>query len=318
MIQKRGRKMKKTGKIILLLSMILFIFPWVAEAKLPLKVRDKDSQVKKVEEMLSKLGYEIRWVDQEFGYETLRAVKEFQANEKLPVTGVVDKRTWERLEKISKNTTKVQSDFRDDEQLKLKDKDPRVKILKQELVKMGYNIRWVDEEFSYETERAVKSFQKEKNLDETGIVDKNTWESLWGRGKPRILTQGGGFTINPKANMIVQEAKKYMGVPYVFGGATPAGFDCSGYIQYVFRKADHELPRTADYQFFKGTIVGRSNLREGDVVFFESYEPGPSHNGIYVGNGQFIHASSSRGVMISRLDESYWASRYLGARRMIN
>ena len=166
--------MKKTGKIILLLSMILFIIPWVAEAKLPLKVRDKDSQVKKVEEMLSKLGYEIRWIDQEFGYETLRAVKEFQANEKLPVTGVVDKRTWERLEKISKNTTKVQSDFRDDEQLKLKDKDPRVKILKQELVKMGYNIRWVDEEFSYETERAVKSFQKEKNLDETGIVDKNT------------------------------------------------------------------------------------------------------------------------------------------------
>ena len=310
--------MKQTGKIILLLSMLLFIFPWVAEAKLPLKVRDKDSQVKKAEEMLVNLGYEILWVDQEFGYETLRAVKEFQTKEKLPATGVVDKRTWERLEVVSKNTKKVQSDFRDDEQLKLKDKNPKVKILKQELVKMGYNIRWVDEEFSYETERAVKSFQKDKNLDETGFVDKNTWESLWGRGKPRILTQGGGFTINPKANVIVQEAKKYMGVPYVFGGATPAGFDCSGYIQYIFRKAGHELPRTADYQFFKGTIVGRSNLREGDVVFFETYEPGPSHNGIYVGNGQFIHASSSRGIMISRLEESYWASRYLGARRMIN
>ena len=297
--------------------MLLFIFPWVAEAKLPLKVRDKDSQVKKAEEMLVNLGYEILWVDQEFGYETLRAVKEFQTKEKLPATGVVDKRTWERLEVVSKNTKKVQSDFRDDEQLKLKDKNPKVKILKQELVKMGYNIRWVDEEFSYETERAVKSFQKDKNLDETGFVDKNTWESLWGRGKPRILTQGGGFTINPKANVIVQEAKKYMGVPYVFGGATPAGFDCSGYIQYIFRKAGHELPRTADYQFFQGTIVGRSNLREGDVVFFETYEPGRSHNGIYVGNGQFIHASSTRGIMISQLDESYWATRYLGARRMI-
>ena len=119
--------MKQTGKIILLLSMLLFIFPWVAEAKLPLKVRDKDSQVKKAEEMLVNLGYEILWVDQEFGYETLRAVKEFQTKEKLPATGVVDKRTWERLEVVSKNTKKVQSDFRDDEQLKLKDKNPKVK-----------------------------------------------------------------------------------------------------------------------------------------------------------------------------------------------
>jgi len=116
---------------------------------------------------------------------------------------------------------------------------------------------------------------------------------------------------------ITDTALKLVGVPYKWGGTTSKGFDCSGLVWYVFDKNAVHLPRTADVQYKAGKIVKRDNLQQGDLVFFTTYEPGASHTGIYLGKGKFVHASSSRGVMVSNLADNYWKTRYFGARRMI-
>ncbi|AEY67826.1 C40 family peptidase [Clostridium sp. BNL1100] len=120
-----------------------------------------------------------------------------------------------------------------------------------------------------------------------------------------------------RAAAIISTAKNYIGVPYVWGGTTPSGFDCSGYTKYVFGKHGISLPRTAAEQYNVGSYVSKANLKAGDLVFFTTYKAGPSHLGIYMGNGSFIHASSSKGVIISSLSNSYFAERYIGARRVI-
>ena len=123
---------------------------------------------------------------------------------------------------------------------------------------------------------------------------------------------------NSKASAIIATAKRYIGVPYVWGGSTPSGFDCSGLVQYVFKQHGITLNRTTKTQYQQGTYVSKSSLQPGDLVFFQNtYTTGISHVGIYMGNGEFIHASSSKGVTISSLSNSYWASRYYGARRVL-
>lgn len=121
-----------------------------------------------------------------------------------------------------------------------------------------------------------------------------------------------------KADAIIATAKKYIGVPYLWGGSTPKGFDCSGFVQYVFKAHGISLNRTCETQYKHGTYVSKSNLKPGDLVFFQNtYKSGISHVGIYIGDGKFIHASSSKGVVISNLSSSYYVSHYYGARRIL-
>ncbi len=117
---------------------------------------------------------------------------------------------------------------------------------------------------------------------------------------------------------IVNTARKYMGVPYLWAGTTPKGFDCSGFTQYVFKQNGIALSRTTLTQYKEGIYVSKKNLQPGDLVFFQNtYREGISHVGIYVGDGKFIHASSSRGITITPLSNTYWAPRYYGARRIL-
>ena len=119
------------------------------------------------------------------------------------------------------------------------------------------------------------------------------------------------------ARELTRSALRFLGTPYVFGGTSPtSGFDCSAYVQHVFAMVGIHLPRTADAQYYAGHPT-TGGLRAGDLVFFQTYEPGPSHVGIYLGHGEFAHASSSHGVMVSHLNDSYWAARYIGAKRLI-
>jgi hypothetical protein len=117
-------------------------------------------------------------------------------------------------------------------------------------------------------------------------------------------------------SVVIQTSKQYIGVPYKYGGTTPSGFDCSGYIQYVFKKVGVQLPRTAADMYHSKKLESVKTPQPGDIVFFETYKPGPSHVGLYLGNKQFIHASTSYGVTVTSMNKSYWTSRFLGAKRL--
>ncbi len=127
-------------------------------------------------------------------------------------------------------------------------------------------------------------------------------------------------SLSSRRGMMVRDlthtAKSYLGVPYQMGGTSRRAIDCSGFTMQVFASHSIKLPRTADVQYNVGKKVPRGQEQPGDLVFFETYLPGPSHVGIFIGGGQFIHASSSRGVTITPLKSTYFGPRYLGAKRV--
>ena len=127
-------------------------------------------------------------------------------------------------------------------------------------------------------------------------------------------TQAGSAT----GAQILAEAQKYLGTPYVYGGASPSGFDCSGFVYYVLKQLGYAPYRTPADQYQQGTYVAKDDLQVGDIVFFaNTYASGLSHVGIYAGDGQFIHSPNSRStVSYSDLTSGYWANHYYGARRM--
>ena len=220
-----------------------------------------------------------------------------------------------------------------------------VLTLQKKLYLIGYTITEFDGVYGAETEKAVSAFQKDQHLTVTGVVTNATWRVLKkvppisGRTLPEItakpqiesVTATGGnskntayvqlgktFITSRQGAQVVATGKKYIGVPYVFGGTTPKGFDCSGFIQYVFNELGYSIPRLADEQYKLGRAAKVNELEPGDLVFFSTYEPSASHCGIYVGDGNFMHASSSKGIRIDSLSNEYWRPRFIGARKIIN
>jgi cell wall-associated NlpC family hydrolase len=123
----------------------------------------------------------------------------------------------------------------------------------------------------------------------------------------------GGISTAP----LIATALSYRGVPYRNGGSDPSGFDCSGFVQWVFAQQGRALPREVHDQFDVGKRVDRDDVKPGDLVFFHTDGKGASHVGIALGNDEFVHAPSSRGVVrIEKYTVEYWDKRYIGARRV--
>lgn len=124
---------------------------------------------------------------------------------------------------------------------------------------------------------------------------------------------------NPVAQGLLDTADDYLGVPYLWGGTTPSGFDCSGFVQYVCRENGISIPRVADDQLHgPGTYITRNQLEPGDLVFFGSGDYA-SHVGMYVGEGMMIHApSSGKVIQYTSIDSSYYSSRFIGGKRVID
>jgi cell wall-associated NlpC family hydrolase len=122
----------------------------------------------------------------------------------------------------------------------------------------------------------------------------------------------------PDPYAITSTALQLRGVPFVNGGTTPSGFDCSGFTSYVFKQHGVEIPRLAADQYRVGSDVDPAAIEAGDLLFFTTVAPGASHVALAIGGDEFVHAPSERGqVRVERLSSTYWARRFLGARRVV-
>lgn len=192
--------------------------------------------------------------------------------------------------------------------LKVGSTGEEVKTVQTQLTALGYNPGIIDGIFGTKTKIAVQSFQTASGLVSDGVVGPITRDAL---------TRASNVNVRKiKTDSILATANGLIGTPYLWGGSTPAGFDCSGFVQYVFARNGITLPRISKEQYTVGTSVELSALQPGDLVFFSFNNDGVvSHDGIYIGNNQFINSSSSKGVTIYTLG-TYWQSVYVGAKRV--
>jgi peptidoglycan DL-endopeptidase CwlO len=166
-------------------------------------------------------------------------------------------------------------------------------------------INIVEEQIRQQEEEAALAEQDRKN----GI-------------NPDAPAPGGGITAPVKlvggTGPVVNYAMQFVGVRYVWGGTSPSGWDCSGFVQYVYKHFGVSLYRVSQQQYTQGTAVAKSDLKPGDLVFFSTYGAGATHVGIYIGGGQMVNAASTRrGTVVDNISDNYWGPRYLGARRVV-
>lgn len=191
--------------------------------------------------------------------------------------------------------------------------DKEVRQVQIELLRRGYYITSTDSVFGPETEAAVKMFQRHNGLFVSGIVDMQTYWSLFGRNK----RDKNCVTADNRTIKILDAAVSMLGVPYLFGGENKNGIDCSAFVQQAYQVGGVKIPRTADLQYDDKNAkkIPINEIRPGDLLFYTTYTSGASHVGIFIGNGKFIQSGSSTGVTISDAFMGYWGERYLGACR---
>lgn len=189
-----------------------------------------------------------------------------------------------------------------------------VSTLQTDLQELGYfpKSESITQYFGPVTSHAVITFKVDHKLGKRADVTEPVFTAIKTDAAvaPKRSSQN-----DPLADRIIATAKNYLGDPYVWGGNSPAGFDCSGFTQYVFAQLGINLPHSASAQATLGTPVSEADLQPGDLVFFDT-SGGISHVGIYIGDGKFINAASTDVEVDSIHDPFYWASRYLFARRI--
>src|SRR5690625_2467131 len=304
--------------------------------------------VRLLQEKLSSLSYYKDPTNGDFDIITEHALKKFQKDFDIDVTGLANPQTVrtivnaekeKMLSKVEELTGKINIEMQSEE----------VEIVQEALEYFGYYEGEVDGIYGPLTEKALRIaedryniellnnlasqsltelYQSEENddnkenqsqtdnqssaeynnedtaqSDETTTKQKNDQETVKSVQVEGVNDQG-----------IIETAQSLIGTPYVWAGESPSGFDCSGFINYVYQARNITMPRTVSDVWNFGVHVDSPSV--GDLVFFETYQPGPSHMGIYLGNNKFIHAGESRGVEISEMSNPYWENKYIGAKRI--
>ncbi|MDT8860344.1 peptidoglycan-binding protein [Alkalihalobacillus sp. MEB130] len=312
------------------------------------------SQVEQLQQKLKEQGYYKHSITGQFGRVTEAAVRDFQRANNLVVDGIVGPKTLsqlineplpaqqttyqepkvteERNQQTSNETVTNAAPTQTTTTLRVGSSGSSVTNLQAQLRSVGVFNQEPTGYYGEITATAVRNFQRVHNLTADGIAGPKTISKLneVATNKPAQTTTQAPTTTNttnttqqvsrsnsnPAALVtnLVAEAANHIGTPYLWGGTTTRGFDCSGFTQFVFNQQGISLPRTVAQQWNAGKSVSQPSV--GDMVFFETYQKGPSHNGIYIGNNQFVHSGSSTGVTITSMNNPYWKQRYLGAKRM--
>ena len=253
---------------------------------------DAGNEILGIQKKLIAAGYKARETS-EYDANTKWAVRLFQKDHGLTVDGILGAETYKKL--MGKPLPAATNTVSKKKEISEKD----AKLLSHS-----------DSNRESTAITSTVKHKKGKNAAPQGLTFKK-------KGKTYKGLDIGHQPVSGNVKEVLTYANTFTGVPYKFGGTTPAGFDCSGYIRYVFQKIGFDMPRQADEQYTVGKKVEKNNLQPGDLVFFETYEPGISHSGIYIGDGQFISATSSSGVAVADLDDSYWGPRFRGAKRVL-
>lgn len=252
-------------------------------------------------------------LDGVFGPATLSAVISFQSDHSIDADGIAGPATMSAMGSIVSRGNDTVAENSQPSVLKKGMSGENVLMLQTKLKTLGYYTANLDGNFGPGTLLAVIDFQSTNGLTTDGIAGPATINAL--QYAPAAASRGASG--DRKSQMIASYAEQFLGTPYVYGGRSPEGFDCSGFASYVYSHFGIEIPRAADEQYYYGASV--TQLIPGDLVFFTTYMEGPSHTGIYIGDNCFIHSSSSGGqVIITSLSENYYSERYLGARRVLN
>lgn len=298
-----------------------------------LQYGDHGELIRHAQLKLKKLGYYTDEVDGVYGLYTEHAVRQFQSSETISINGVINEATFTTLLDSEKKDALAEID---DELNSITFGDVGEDVVKvQEILYFyGYYRGSIDGIYGSLTEEAIEQIVNEQlfafteQVDEDHDIERTNQVDQASQLTEQALDQDDYEVAETEENQeikqvdvtkyddsIISAATSFIGTPYVWGGTSPGGFDCSGFIQYVYGTQDVTIPRTVNEIWNFSTPVTSPSV--GDLVFFETYQPGPSHLGIYLGAGKFVHSGSSRGVEISNLnDNSYWQSRYLGAKRI--
>ncbi|PFJ24688.1 peptidoglycan-binding protein [Bacillus thuringiensis] len=287
-----------------------------------LKQGTSNNEVKQLQDNLRKLNYFHVNSTGYFGSITKSSVIQFQGDKGLSADGIVGPNTKSAIANALNGTSTSSQPSNGNGLLKQGTSNSEVQQLQDNLRKLNYFNANSTGYFGSITKSSVIQFQSDKGLSADGIVGPNTKVAIANALNGTSVNNPSTQVQNPsssKAEAIISTAKKYLGVPYVWGGTSPSGFDCSGFVYYVFRQHGiNNLPRVSYDMFNVGTSVNKSDLRAGDLVYFKNtYREGISHVGIYIGDGQFIQASSGdEKVKISNLSGSYYIQHYAGAKRV--
>lgn len=299
--------------------------------------------VRVLQEKLNKLSYFDDKIDGEFDILTEHALKKFQKDHGIIITGQADMHTLQVIIKAEREKYIDQLiDKSDTISRGMVSED--VRIVQEALAYFGYYKGEIDSSYGPLTAKAIRIAEEKHSIDLTKEITQTQLQTLHTtvqhtidnakKEKPKNETIENNNNNDSQPVVVevitkeepkkvevqhtsnggaVNVARSLIGTPYVWGGESLSGFDCSGFIQYIFKTQNVTVPRTVSDMWNFTTPVGNPSI--GDLVFYETYKPGPSHMGIYIGNNKFIHAGTN-GVEVTDMSYPYWQKRYLGAKRV--